>query len=89
MNIMPTQTLVGQSADCAASSEILPLEDMQKRHIEHILKMTQGRIRGEGGAAKLLGLKPSTLYSRMKKLNINATSHEAGRFKANSVTKSN
>ena len=31
---------------------------------------TGGRIKGPGGAADLLGMNPSTLYSRMKKLGI-------------------
>jgi transcriptional regulator with GAF, ATPase, and Fis domain len=35
-----------------------------------VLTLTQGRIYGPGGAAALLGLKPSTLQSRMKKLGI-------------------
>jgi transcriptional regulator with GAF, ATPase, and Fis domain len=35
-----------------------------------VLALTKGRIYGAGGAAQLLGLKPSTLQSRMKKLGI-------------------
>jgi transcriptional regulator with GAF, ATPase, and Fis domain len=46
------------------------MEDVERRHIEQILDMAHGRIRGKGGAAELLGLNPSTLYSRIKKLNI-------------------
>jgi formate hydrogenlyase transcriptional activator len=35
-----------------------------------VLDMTGWRIRGKNGAAELLGLKPTTLHSRMKKLAI-------------------
>jgi transcriptional regulator with GAF, ATPase, and Fis domain len=35
-----------------------------------VLKVTQNQIKGPGGAAELLDLNPSTLYSRMKKLGI-------------------
>ncbi len=39
-------------------------------HIREALRQTGWRIKGEGGAARLLGLNPSTLYSRMQKLGI-------------------
>jgi hypothetical protein len=38
--------------------------------ISTALSVTRGRIYGESGAAKLLGLKPSTLQSKMRKLGI-------------------
>ncbi|MEM1219357.1 MAG: sigma 54-interacting transcriptional regulator, partial [Bacteroidota bacterium] len=49
---------------------ILTLEELQKRHIIETLQHTNWRISGEKGAAKLLGIKPTTLESRMKKLGI-------------------
>lgn len=42
----------------------------EKAYIFSILKKTNGRIRGKGGAAELLNLKPTTLESRMAKLGI-------------------
>jgi transcriptional regulator with GAF, ATPase, and Fis domain len=42
----------------------------EREYISTTLKKTNGRIRGTGGAAELLNLKPSTLESRMAKLNI-------------------
>ena len=48
----------------------LQMREVERRHIRGILEATGGRIRGNGGAAELLGLKPSTLYARMKKLSI-------------------
>jgi hypothetical protein len=41
--------------------------------ISTALSVTRGRIYGESGAAKLLGLKPSTLQSKMRKLGIERT----------------
>jgi transcriptional regulator with GAF, ATPase, and Fis domain len=46
------------------------LVDMERRHIRNILEATRWRIEGAGGAAQQLGLKPSTLRSRMSKLGV-------------------
>ena len=46
------------------------IEDVERRHIQSILEKTGWRIMGPGGAAKILGLKRTTLQSRMKKLGI-------------------
>jgi transcriptional regulator with GAF, ATPase, and Fis domain/tetratricopeptide (TPR) repeat protein len=50
--------------------ELATLSDIEKKHIMNILNHSKWRIRGEKGAAKILGLKPSTLEFRMKKLGI-------------------
>jgi transcriptional regulator with GAF, ATPase, and Fis domain len=52
------------------SSKILPLEEMEKRYIIDILEMTEWKVSGEKGAAKILDINPQTLVSRMKKLGI-------------------
>jgi transcriptional regulator with GAF, ATPase, and Fis domain len=46
------------------------LDEVECRHIMDVLRHTGGRIKGEGGAARILGMIPSTLTSRMKKLGI-------------------
>ncbi len=46
------------------------LEDVERNHIQKILDQTGWRVRGKAGAAELLGLKPTTLDARMKKLGI-------------------
>ncbi len=46
------------------------LENMERNHILEVLKSTGWRVRGRGGAAEILGLKPTTLESKMKKLGI-------------------
>jgi transcriptional regulator with GAF, ATPase, and Fis domain len=47
-------------------------------HIEKALHLTHGRIEGRKGAAELLGMKPSTLRGRMRKLciEVERTIHE-------------
>jgi transcriptional regulator with GAF, ATPase, and Fis domain len=44
------------------------LAQVQREAIERVLIETRGRISGPRGAALILGLKPSTLVSRMQKL---------------------
>jgi DNA-binding NtrC family response regulator len=46
------------------------LEQIEANHILSVLKSCSGKITGAGGAAEILGLPPSTLTSRMKKLGI-------------------
>ncbi len=46
------------------------IDDVQKAHILETLETTGWRIRGTNGAAELLGLKPTTLESRMARLGI-------------------
>jgi formate hydrogenlyase transcriptional activator len=51
-------------------SGVMTLEEVECQHIMDVLRSTGWRIKGEGGAAQILGLNPSTLYSRMQKLGI-------------------
>jgi len=46
------------------------LEDMERSHILGVLEKTAWRVTGSGGAAEVLGLKRTTLQSKMKKLGI-------------------
>jgi transcriptional regulator with GAF, ATPase, and Fis domain len=46
------------------------LEEMERVHIFQILEKTQWRIEGPKGAAIILGMNPSTLRSRIRKLGI-------------------
>jgi transcriptional regulator with GAF, ATPase, and Fis domain len=48
----------------------LELENVERQHIINILKQTNWRVKGKGGAAEILCLNPSTLRFRMKKLGI-------------------
>jgi transcriptional regulator with GAF, ATPase, and Fis domain len=44
--------------------------DVEKEHIIEVLKKVNWKVSGEKGAAKILGLNPTTLEARMKKLGI-------------------
>jgi len=46
------------------------LLEMERRHILRVLDSTRWRIYGPSGAAAHLGMNPSTLPSRMKKLGL-------------------
>ncbi len=46
------------------------LDDIEREHILRMLERCGWRINGEGNAAAVLGLEPSTLRSRMQKLGI-------------------
>jgi transcriptional regulator with GAF, ATPase, and Fis domain len=46
------------------------LDETIAHHISRVLQVTNGRINGPDGAAQLLGVNPSTLRNRMKKLKI-------------------
>jgi PAS domain S-box-containing protein len=48
----------------------IKLADLEKEHIRSVLEMTGWRIRGAGGAAERLGLKATTLETRMAKLGL-------------------
>jgi len=50
------------------------LKDMERRHITAVLERVGWRVAGKSGAAEVLGLRRSTLYSKMKKLHIHRPS---------------
>ena len=50
--------------------EVLPLNEFERCYILEVLNTTNWKIKGTRGAAALLGLPPSTLYNKMKKLGI-------------------
>ena len=51
------------------------LAEVERDHIRSVLENAGWRVRGHGGAAELLGLKPSTLEGRMTKLEIRRPRH--------------
>jgi transcriptional regulator with GAF, ATPase, and Fis domain len=52
------------------ASSLPDFGDMQRAYFRRVLERTRGRIYGRRGAAELVGLKPTTLQSRLKKLGI-------------------
>jgi PAS domain S-box-containing protein len=53
-----------------ASAHLQTFEEVERDHILHVMETVGWRVRGEGGGAQILGLKPTTLESRMQKLGI-------------------
>jgi transcriptional regulator with GAF, ATPase, and Fis domain len=78
-DLRPGGTSAGDGASTAPAAAaaatpppdaIVTLEEGERIHIRRALAVTDGRIHGPDGAAALLGINPSTLRSRMKKLGI-------------------
>jgi transcriptional regulator with GAF, ATPase, and Fis domain len=64
----------------ATASEVVPDNEWRRRerqNLETALKHAGGRIYGPKGAAELLGVKPTTLQSRLRALGIRAQDGEA------------
>jgi PAS domain S-box-containing protein len=92
-NVLERAVILATSPDLGISRDMLPepvsadsrqepasLEEVERRHMEMVLKQTDWVIDGPRGAAKILGLHPNTLRSRLKKLGISrvtgSLSHE-------------
>lgn len=59
-----------RATDAAATSSSGTLEEVEREHILQVLRDSKWRLSGPGGAAAQLGMKRTTLQSRMKKLGI-------------------
>lgn len=65
-------TIVKTIADSeGAPQKIKTIEENERDHIFAVLQLCNGRISGEQGAAKLLGVPATTLNSKIKKLGLN------------------
>ena len=53
-----------------ASRNVVPFRDAERHAILRALGLTGWRVSGDCGAAKMLGLKPTTLHAKMKRLGI-------------------
>lgn len=70
--------LLPRSADAASplpaarlvGAQSARLEDVERAHIQNVLSEVDGRVNGSGGAAEILGMQPSTLRHRMRRLHI-------------------
>jgi transcriptional regulator with GAF, ATPase, and Fis domain len=57
-------------ATVSFASHSTKIDDVQREHIRSVLERVRWRIRGSGGAAEQLGLRPTTLETRMSKLGL-------------------
>ena len=61
----------------AGNQRFATLDDMQREHILRALELTGWRVSGDHGAAKILGINPTTLEARMQKLGIKRKQYRA------------
>lgn len=69
----PKKPSATKKSNATGDAEIIADDEMRRRERENMLaalKRTKWKLSGEGGAAELLGIKPTTLASRMKKMGI-------------------
>jgi formate hydrogenlyase transcriptional activator len=71
----PRLTIALPQTSTAATRRSVKLADVEKEHIKGVLESTRWRIRGVGGAADQLGLKATTLETRMAKLGLQRPRH--------------
>ncbi|MBJ6725088.1 sigma 54-interacting transcriptional regulator [Geomesophilobacter sediminis] len=69
---LPRQEQKSCSAPAPGAGSLYPfnLDEAMAVHITEVLKVTQGKIHGPGGAAELMGINANTLRTRMEKLGI-------------------
>ena len=60
----------GSRRNLAAPEKLKTIEENERDHVLKVLRFCKGKISGPGGAAELLRMKPTTLFSRMKKMGI-------------------
>jgi DNA-binding NtrC family response regulator len=68
--LLPSQNQSDIFYSNVGDTEIKSNDENEREHILKILRQCKGKITGEGGASELLGIPPSTLNSRIKKLGI-------------------
>jgi transcriptional regulator with GAF, ATPase, and Fis domain len=56
--------------DSVVSEDLTTLETVERDYIIKVLEKTNWKIRGNNGAAEILGMPPTTLESRIKKRDI-------------------
>jgi transcriptional regulator with GAF, ATPase, and Fis domain len=68
--VLEVELPIGDSTAAGTQYSSRRLEDIEREHIRSVVESSGWRIRGAGGAAEILGLKPTTLEARMKKLGL-------------------
>ena len=49
---------------------------LEKKALEDALRISRGKVAGANGAGRLLGVKPTTLYSRLKRFGIDTRAYK-------------
>lgn len=69
-DFIPDHNLKSADGSGYKRTQVLNMDEAVINHIESVLEITNGKIQGDDGAAALLGMPPSTLRNRMRKLGI-------------------
>ncbi|SDH18427.1 sigma 54-interacting transcriptional regulator [Mucilaginibacter gossypii] len=68
--LLPKHPSDKTSSEPQAGARMKTIDENERDYIINVLKNCNGRIRGAGGAAAVMGLPPTTLHSKMKRLGI-------------------
>ncbi|MHC0443110.1 sigma-54-dependent Fis family transcriptional regulator [Flavobacterium sp. 3-210] len=68
--LLPVQKNTMTDASDAEEFSVKTIDENEREYILKVIKYVNGKIAGAGGAAQLLGVPPSTLTSKMKRLGI-------------------
>src|SRR5690606_37241154 len=71
LDVLPVASLAGTGPSATGDHGAFPtFVENERSYFERALRLTAGKLHGADGAANLVGLKPTTLQSRLKKLGI-------------------
>ena len=71
-NVILEEHIGALTREGTPAGSFFTLEEMERQHILNALQRTGGVLAGPQGAARLLGMSRSTVWSRMRKLGIQA-----------------
>lgn len=69
-DLLYTASSINTHEFCREDKKFITLDEINRKHIERALILSQGRINGPDGAAERLHINPNTLRRRMDKLGI-------------------
>jgi transcriptional regulator with GAF, ATPase, and Fis domain len=72
--VQPADLALPATTPADGGGALPTFKEQERRFLERALAHTRGRVHGDGGAAELLALKPTTLQSKLKKLGIDRAS---------------
>lgn len=75
---VPVPSAVLAALHAGSDTDLCTLDEAIRQHIKRALALTEGRIDGRHGVARLLDINPHTLRARMKKLNIDWNQFKRG-----------
>lgn len=67
---LPDTKLIAVAAKPVEEFPVKTIEENEREHIINVLKRCKGKVAGYNGAAEFLGIPPSTLSSKLKRLGI-------------------